>query len=197
MIVNITIDDKIDKCFLLCNTSNIDSLRNIKTKDLKLSKLVSFSSVIKTDQNNQFFIKIFPSKYTQKNIVKFFFRYILAERLFLKSKAIKEYGYSKKLAAIGVRTPKVYAAGFLLSSIFKFGGIIIYEKLDNTITVEEMLLTTEYQDKIPEVLKAITADYKKMRRKKIHFKDFHMSNILINIETLELYWIDPALMRLL
>lgn len=201
MITNITIDGKIEKCLIFCN-GNKEALKNIVTKDLALPDLVTFHSLIKTDENEELFIKVVPPKYGHNNKygkdkkIKFFFRHILAEKIFLNAKAIKEYKYSKKLASIGINTPKVYAGGILLTNHYKYSGIVIYEKLDNLVTAQDILLNETCKNKKKTLLHNIMLDYKKMAKHKVHFRDFHMNNILVDPESMKLYWIDPALSKI-
>lgn len=194
MFTDISIDGKKEKCFLICKGEK-KTLKNIITKDLTLPDLVDFTSYLKTDVSEKLFIKITPSKYGKDNLVNFLLRNILSERVFLNAKTIKEYRYTQKLAAIGINTPKVYAGGFLLSNVYKYSGIIIYEKLDNLVTAQEVLLEETCQKKKSLLLHNIYIDYKKMAKNNLHFRDFHMSNVLVDPEDMKIYWIDPALSR--
>lgn len=196
MIIDITIDNKKEKCFIFNNKST-QSLDNIVTTDINLSDQVNFSSIIKTDESKNLFIKIVSSKYGHRtNKLKFFLREVISERLFLNTQTIREYRYTKKLSKIGINTPKVYGAGFFLTEMSKYSGIIIYERLYNQMTVQEFILSEEPNERKEILLDNVSQDYKKMSRNGIHFYDFHLSNVLVNPDTLSTYWIDPRLKKL-
>lgn len=196
MIIDITIDNKKEKCFLFKN-ENTKHLSSITTTDIKLSETVNFSSIIKTDETETLFIKIVPSKYGHTaNKLKFFFREVISERLFFNAQTVREYRYSKRLAKVGINTPKVYSAGFLLTGMQKYSGIIIYERLYDQITAQEFMLSEEPTSRKESLLANISTDYKNMSRKGMHYYDLHLSNILVNPETLSTYWIDPRVKRL-
>jgi len=196
MIIDITIDNKKEKCFLFKN-ENTKNLSNIKTMDITLSDTVNFSSIIKTDETESLFIKIVPSKYGHTaNKLKFIFRELISERLFFNAQTIREYRHSKKLAKLGINTAKVYSAGFLLTGMEKYSGIIIYERLYEQITAQEFMLSEESASRKESLLANISADYKKMSKKGMHYYDLHLSNVLVNPETLSTYWIDPRLKKL-
>lgn len=198
MFIDITIDNKKEKCFIFKNkASEKMNLCSIETTDISLSEEVNFSSIIKTDKTKNLFIKIVPSKHGHKaNKSKFFLREVISERLFFNAQTIREYRYSKRLSKLGINTPKVYGAGFFLTEMQRYSGIIIYERLYNQITVQEFILSDETNERKASLLENVSLEYKKMSRKGIHFYDFHLSNVLVNPETLSTYWIDPRLKRL-
>lgn len=195
MLIDIKINNSQEKCFIFQGDTSL-SLKEIETKPLQLGNLVSFSNLISTDTTEKFFIKITRSKYGKTNKLKFLLREIIAERLFFTVRTINEYRCSKKLAKIEIKTPKVYGAGYFLSNKDTYNGIIIYEKLNNMPTAQEFLLTSDSLQEKSRLLKNIELDYKKMRKSKLHFRDFHMNNILVNPETMDIYWIDPGLSKI-
>nr|SHO04848.1 Adenosylmethionine-8-amino-7-oxononanoate aminotransferase [Moritella viscosa]SHO11524.1 Adenosylmethionine-8-amino-7-oxononanoate aminotransferase [Moritella viscosa] len=72
MITDITIDGIKEKCFILNNKKTMPL--NIKTIDLHLSEKVQFSSIIKTNEEKNLFMKITTTKYGNTNSkLKFFF----------------------------------------------------------------------------------------------------------------------------
>lgn len=191
MITDIIIHGIKEKCFLFENKTLPSS---IKTIDLKISDTVDFSSIVKTDENKNLFIKITPSKYGNKNKkLRFILREIIAERLCLNVKTIREFRSIKKLRKIGINTPEVYSAGFFLTNKSKYSGIIIYKMLNNQVTAKEYMLSSESNENKAALLDRMTNDYKKMSKKGIHFYDYHLSNVLVNTKTLDIYWIDPIL----
>jgi tRNA A-37 threonylcarbamoyl transferase component Bud32 len=191
MITDIIIHGIKEKCFLFENKTLPSS---IKTLDLKISDKVDFSSILKTDENKNLFIKITPSKYGNKNKkLQFFLREIIAERLCLNVKTIREFRSIRKLRKIGINTPEVYSAGFFLTNKSKYSGIIIYKMLNNQVTAKEYMLSSESNENKAALLEHMTNDYKKMSKKGIHFYDYHLSNVLVNTKTLDIYWIDPIL----
>jgi tRNA A-37 threonylcarbamoyl transferase component Bud32 len=191
MITDIIIHGIKEKCFLFENKTLPSS---IKTIDLKISDKVDFSSIVKTDENKNLFIKITPSKYGNKNKkLRFILREIIAERLCLNVKTIREFRSTKKLRKIGINTPEVYSAGFFLTNKSKYSGIIIYKMLNNQVTAKEYMLSSESNENKAALLDRMTNDYKKMSKKGIHFYDYHLSNVLVNTKTLDIYWIDPIL----
>ncbi|CED61550.1 lipopolysaccharide kinase InaA family protein [Moritella viscosa] len=195
MITDITIDGIKEKCFILNNKKTMPL--NIKTIDLHLSEKVQFSSIIKTNEEKNLFMKITTTKYGNTNSkLKFFFREIIAERLFLNIKTIREFRNIKKLHKIGINTPKVYGAGFFITNIRKYSGAIIYERIHNQVTAKEYMLRDESEENKTILLENIYCDYRKMSNKGIHFYDFHLSNVLVDTETLDIYWIDPTLRRI-
>ena len=84
MLIDITIDNKKEKCFIFKNkASEKMNLCSIETTDISLSEEVNFSSIIKTDKTKDLFIKIVSSKHGHKtNKSKFFLREVISERLF-------------------------------------------------------------------------------------------------------------------
>ena len=212
MLINISLFGQPEKCFIFRNDKNID-LKNINLKTLQFDENVSYTSVIQTDETEKLFVKITYTKHGQHNEArapkvgtqhanrkpnkfKFILREIIAERLFLTVRSLKEYRDAKKLTKMGINTAKVYGAGFFLTSINTFNSIIIYEKLDGLISVQELLLSSDNIETKRLILKKIELDYKRMAWHKLHFRDLHMSNILFNPVTEDIYWIDPSFDRL-
>ncbi len=58
------------------------------------------------------------------------------------------------------------------------------------------MLRDESEENKTILLENIYCDYRKMSNKGIHFYDFHLSNVLVDTETLDIYWIDPTLRRI-
>ncbi|MEI6859073.1 MAG: lipopolysaccharide kinase InaA family protein [Shewanella sp.] len=195
MIINISFLNNIEKCFIIKNKTNI-SFDDLTLKKMPLNDLVNYTSIIQTDDSEKYFIKVSRSKHGNENLWRFILRDIIAERLLFTIRSLKEYRGSKTLDTIGIKTPKVYAAGFFLTNMRKYSGIIIYKKMENLISAQEFLLTSTSVNKKKTLLKNIEIDYKKMAKHKIHFRDFHMSNILLNPKTDDIYWIDAGLSRI-
>jgi len=212
MLINISLFGQLEKCFIFRNDKSID-LKNINLKTLQFDENVSYTSVIQTDETEKLFVKITYTKYGQHNEArapkvgtqhanrkpnkfKFILREIIAERLLLTVRSLKEYRDSKKLTKMGINTAKVYGAGYFLTSINTFNSIIIYEKLEGLVSAQEVLLTSDSIEVKRLLLKKIELDYKRMAWHKLHFRDMHMSNVLYDEVTQEIYWIDPSFDRI-
>ena len=212
MLINISLFGQLEKCFIFRNDKSID-LKNINLKTLQFDDNVSYTSVIQTDETEKLFVKITYTKYGQHNEArapkvgtqhanrkpnkfKFILREIIAERLLLTVRSLKEYRDSKKLTKMGINTAKVYGAGYFLTSINTFNSIIIYEKLEGLVSAQEVLLTSDSIEVKRLLLKKIELDYKRMAWHKLHFRDMHMSNVLYDEVTQEIYWIDPSFDRI-
>ncbi len=198
MIINVELFGKAEKCFVFRNCSRVD-IESLRLKNLPLNELVNSINLIQVDESEKLFVKVFSSKYGHDASKKlnFFFREIISERLLFTAQPLREYRNTKKLSKIGIKTPKVYAAGYFITSMKRLNGIIIYEKLDNVITLQELLLQDGSTELKQHVLDQIKIDYKKMTKHNIHFHDFHMSNMLVDQKNMDLYWIDPTLHRIL
>ena len=70
------------------------------------------------------------------------------------------------------------------------------EKLENVVTAQEVSLTETCMEMKDALLKLIERDYKKMHKSNIHFRDLHMSNILVDKEAMKIYWVDSSLSRI-
>jgi len=202
MLINISLFNQSEKCLVFSNNNNIN-LNNLKLKTLKLNELVSYSSIIQTDEEEKLFVKVTRSKYgannngdRKHNKWKFFFREIIAERILLTARTLQEYRSTKKLIKIGIKTPDIYASGFFITNMNTYNGIIIYKKMENLISAQEFLLTSQSIEMKTILLKKIEIDYKLMAIHKIHFRDLHMSNILFNPVSHDIYWIDASLYRI-
>jgi len=209
MLIKISLFGKPEKCFIFRNNKNID-LNELVLKDLQLDDKVVYRSLIQTDESENLFVKVTGSKYGTNNEVsrgfrptlnkpnkfKFIVREIIAERLLLTMRSLKEYRDSKKLASIGVKTSEVYGAGFFVSNMNTYNGIIIYKKLENLISAQEVLLSEESAEIKEILLEKVQHDYLKMARHKLHFRDLHMSNVLFDPKTHDIYWIDASLSKL-
>ena len=178
MLINISLFGQLEKCFIFRNDKSID-LKNINLKTLQFDDNVSYTSVIQTDETEKLFVKITYTKYGQHNEArapkvgtqhanrkpnkfKFILREIIAERLLLTVRSLKEYRDSKKLTKMGINTAKVYGAGYFLTSINTFNSIIIYEKLEGLVSAQEVLLTSDSIEVKRLLLKKIELDYKRM-----------------------------------
>lgn len=197
MIINVELFGKAERCLVFRNSSNID-IESIKLKNFQLNEVVSSINLVQVDESEKLFVKVFPSKYGHNPSKKlnFIFREIISERLLFTAHSLREYRGIKKLSKIGIRTPKVYAAGYFITSMNRLNGIIIYEKLENVITIEELMLQDGSKDLKQHVMKQIKLDYHKMTKSYIHFRDFHMSNILVDLKDKNLYWIDSNVYRI-
>ncbi|MEI6894566.1 MAG: lipopolysaccharide kinase InaA family protein [Colwellia sp.] len=195
MLINISFLNNIEKCFIFKNKTK-RSFNDLVLKDMPLNDLVNYTSIIQTDDSEQYFIKISRSKHGKRSLWRFIFRDIISERLLFTVRSLVEYRGSKTLDKIGIKTPKVYAAGFFLTNMKSYTGIIIYKKMENLISAQEILLTSTSIEKKKTLLENIRLDYKKMAKHKLHFKDLHMSNILVNPKTNDIYWVDVGLSRI-
>ena len=97
MKITVKLFNKVERCFVFRNCRDVD-IKQLDLKDLDLDPLIQFGSILKTDTSGRLFVKILKSKYgsNSEKRLGFFFREIIAERLFLTIRSLREYRYTKK-----------------------------------------------------------------------------------------------------
>lgn len=107
-----------------------------------------------------------------------------------KSRASDEVLGNHKLGELNLLVPELKYHGFSFLSKHH-NEILIFEKLNNFITVKSAIKNTNDNNQVKDLLFAVVQQLNLLIRNGVLFRDFHFNNVMINSKG-TLCWVDTA-----